>query len=277
MPDGGVTARLLRREQWIVGACLFLIAALAWLWLFRTAAGMDAERASSMAGMSMPGMDMPGMAMPAAAPDPPAAYLASAFAMWFLMMTAMMLPSASPMILLYARVAHGLKAKGKVLVPTAIFAGVYLGVWAAFSLLAAITQMLLVYAGVVSAASLRIGDEHIAGGLLIAAGAYQLTPLKSVCIKSCRSPLSFLTQHWRPDAAGAIRLGLRHGLYCLGCCWMLMALLFIGGVMSLVWVAILAFVVLVEKVAPLGRFLGTAAGVVAIVVGAGLILGVRIP
>jgi predicted metal-binding membrane protein len=267
MPDGSVTARLLRREQWIISACLLLIALLAWAWLFRTAAGMGAEPAGSM----------PGMAMPAAEPGPPGAYLAGAFAMWFLMMTAMMLPSASPMILLYARVAQGLKAKGRVLVPTAIFAGVYLAVWAAFSLLAAIAQMLLVDAGVVSAATMQIGDERIAGVLLIAVGAYQLTPLKSLCIKSCRSPLSFLTQYWRPGGAGAVRLGLRHGFYCLGCCWMLMTLLFIGGVMSLIWVAILAFVVLVEKVAPLGRFLGTAAGMVAIVVGAGLMLGVRIP
>jgi predicted metal-binding membrane protein len=227
---------------------------------------MPARSMSGMAGMA-------GMAM--APPKAGLAYFGGAFVMWLLMMVAMMLPSATPMILTYARFARGVREQGKVLAPTALFAGVYLAVWAGFSLAAAGLQTVLVQSGAVSAASLALGEPRIAGALLIAAGLYQLTPLKRVCLENCRSPLSFLVRLWRPTWAGTVRLGLLHGLYCLGCCWLIMALLFVGGVMSLAWVAVLAVIVLIEKVAPGGRQIGTIAAGVAMFVGAALVLGLR--
>jgi predicted metal-binding membrane protein len=247
-------ARLLRRDRWVVGACLALACLLAWAWLLTTARQMSAV--AGMEGMGNMG-PAPGSWV----------YFAGAFTMWLLMMVAMMLPSASPMILLYARMA----GRGG-LPPAAVFAGVYMGLWAVFSLLAAGAQALLVGEGLVSAATLRIGDGRIAGALLILAGLYQLTPLKQACLGACRSPFSFLTRLWQPGLGGALRLGLRHGLYCLGCCWALMALLFVGGVMSLPWVALLAVIVLIEKLAPIGETGGKILGALAASVGLALIV-----
>jgi predicted metal-binding membrane protein len=170
--------------------------------------------------------------------------------------------------LLYGRLARGARAQGAALAPTAIFAVVYLAAWAAFSLAAAIAQWLLVRSGLVSELTLAFGDRRIGGALLIAAGLYQMTPLKRTCLESCRSPMSFLMRLWRPSWAGAARLGLAHGLYCLGCCALLMALLFVFGVMNLAWVAALALFVLIEKVLPFGSPLGILAGVASIGVGA---------
>lgn len=176
-------------------------------------------------------------------------YLSAAFAMWALMMVAMMLPSASPMILIYARVARhnfGAAASSGI----TLFALSYVLVWSVFSLAAAFAQALLVHSGVVHSMRLQLGDGRLAGALLIAAGLYQLTPLKAACLDKCRSPLAFLSRGIRPGAAGALRLGIAHGLYCLGCCWVLMLLLFVGGVMNLAWVAGLALLVAAEKLLP---------------------------
>jgi predicted metal-binding membrane protein len=251
--------RALARERWIVGVCLTLVAALAWLWLWRQSVAMSNN---SMDAASMPDMDMGGAMMVSSADAWP--YLISAFVMWLLMMIAMMLPSAAPMILLYGGLARGARAQGAVLAPTAIFAVVYLAAWAAFSLVAAIGQWLLVRSGLVSELTLAFGDRRIGGALLIAAGLYQMTPFKRTCLESCRSPMSFLMRLWRPSWVGAARLGLAHGLYCLGCCALLMALLFVFGVMNLAWVAALALFVLVEKVLPFGSRLGIFAGVASI-------------
>ena len=255
----GVIERALTRDRWIIGGSIALIAALAWLWLWREQATM----AGSMADMNMP--DMPEM-------DAPAAYLVSAFLMWLIMMIAMMLPSAAPMILLYGRVARSARTEGAPIAPTAIFAGVYLAVWAAFSAIAALAQWELVRSGAVSAVTLAFGDRRIAGALLIAAGLYQIAPLKRLCLRNCRSPLQFVMRLWRPGLAGAAQLGLAHGLYCLGCCAALMALLFVFGVMNLVWVAALAAFVLAEKALPLGERVSFAAGVAAAVAGVALAL-----
>lgn len=255
MVDDAVITRLLRRDRWIVGACLGLACVLAWVWLLFAANQMNA----------MPGMT--GMADMAGPAPRSAGYFAGAFTMWLLMMVAMMLPSASPMILLYAQVA----GRGG-LPPTVLFAGVYLALWTLFSLIAAGAQALLVAAGLISAVDLRLGDGRLAGALLILAGLYQLTPLKQACLGSCRSPFVFLTRLWRPGLAGALRLGFRHGLYCLGCCWALMALLFVGGVMSLPWVAALALIVGLEKLAPIGDVGGKVLGALAASVGLALII-----
>ena len=201
-------------------------------------------------------------------------YLAPTFAMWALMMVAMMLPSASPMILIYARVARhnfGAAAGSSI----ALFALSYVLVWSVFSLAAAFAQALLVHSGIVHSMRLQVGDGRLAGALLIAAGFYQLTPLKAACLEKCRSPLAFLSRGIRPGAAGALRLGIAHGLYCLGCCWVLMLLLFVGGVMNLAWVAGLALLVAAEKLLP-WRGVRLALATLLLAAGAALLAGASI-
>lgn len=256
--------RVLARDRWIVAGCVALIAGVAWIWLWRQSLTMSAVD-HSMAGMDMPGMDMGGGAM--ASPAGPVAYIGGAFIMWFIMMIAMMLPSASPMILLYARLARGAREQGAAIAPTVVFVGMYLAVWAGFSAIVAIAQWLLVRSGAVSDMSLALGDRRIAGGLLIAAGLYQATALKRACLDNCRSPLSFVMRLWRPGWAGAARLGLIHGVYCLGCCAALMVLLFVFGVMNLVWVAALALFVLIEKILCVGQRVVVGSGIALILAG----------
>ena len=227
-------SRRLGAADLVVLACLAAAAGLAWLWLASAPAGMGDS--DSMA------MDSIGAEIWSAS------YLLPAFVMWLLMMAAMMLPSAAPMVLLHARVAR--QPGGGGAGATAAFALAYLAVWAAFSAAAALAQALLVSTGAVSATTLAIGSEAAAALLLLLAAIYQLAPLKRACLDRCRSPLSFVARLWRPGTAGAIRLGLAHGAYCLGCCWALMLLLFVGGAMNLAWIAALALVVFVEKLAP---------------------------
>ena len=183
--------------------------------------------------------------------------LPSVVFMWFVMMAAMMLPAAAPAVLLHGRVAahHG-GGTGS----SAQFASGYLLAWGGFSVLAALAQLAATRAGLVDMMSLR-ASAAVSPWLWLAAGAYQLTPLKRACLRQCRSPAAFFAHHWRPGTAAALRLGLRHGLFCLGCCAPLMALLFVGGAMNLAWAAALAGVVAVEKIAPRGETLGRAAGV----------------
>ena len=239
--------RALLRDRWIVSGCLSLLVALAGLWLWRDYVAM-VRWDKSMAAMGMKDMEMEGG--PMATSSAPATYFIENFVMWFIMMVAMMLPSAAPMILLYGKLARGGRKQGGVFASTTLFAGFYLAVWAGFSAPAALVQWALVRSGAISDMGLAFGDARIGGALLMAAGLYQLTPFKSACLEKCRSPLSFLMRLWRPGLFGAARLGLTHGLYCLGCCAMLMALLFVFGVMNLLWVACLAIVVLIEKVVP---------------------------
>jgi predicted metal-binding membrane protein len=154
-----------------------------------------------------------------------------------------------------------------------MFAGLYLAVWGGFSAVAALIQWALVNSGAISNMGLAFGDSRVAGALLVAAGLYQLTPLKHACLEKCRSPLSFLMRLWRPGLVGAARLGLTHGIYCLGCCAMLMALLFVFGVMNLAWVALLAVAVLIEKAVPGGQQIAWLAGIAAVAVGVAMVLG----
>ena len=196
-----VVDRLLLRDRWIVGGCVAVIAVLAWLRLWREWAAMAPDT-------SMPGMEMASAAM--ASPSDAAAYLASAFVMWFLMMIAMMLPSATPMIMLYGGLVRGAREGQAVLAPTSIFAGAYLAVWGGFSVLAALAQWLLVRSGTVSEINLAFGDERVRC-VSIAAGLYQATPLKRACLQNCRSPMSFLMRFWRPgwDRRSAPRVHAR--------------------------------------------------------------------
>lgn len=196
----------------------------------------------------MAGMD--GNAMGAMQVEPwSAGYLLPALTMWALMMVAMMLPSAAPMILLHARIGRAPSASQR-LSHTLIFIFAYLIAWAGFSVLATLAQALLVDVGLVSAMSLAIGEHRLAAALLAGAALYQLSGSKAACLEQCRSPVQFVMRYWSPGALGALRLGMVHGLYCIGCCWGLMLLLFVGGVMNLAWIAALAAIVLLEKAAP---------------------------
>jgi predicted metal-binding membrane protein len=180
--------------------------------------------------------------------------------MWWIMMLAMMLPSAAPMILLFAAVNRKQREAGHPYVATSIFALGYVAAWAGFGLVAVMLQWGFGRADLLTPD--LVGANIIFGGiLLLAAGVYQLTPIKHACLGHCRPPHAFLGTHWRRGARGAVRMGLDHGAYCVGCCWFLMGLLFFGGVMNLYWIVGLALFVFFEKTVPAGHWLGYAAGV----------------
>jgi len=192
-----------------------------------------------------------------------AADLLASFAMWVAMMAAMMVPSVSPMVLAFAEISRARKDRAMPYVPAAVFLAGYLAAWTAFSAAATLAQEGLRSAALLSPEMSTI-NPWIGRVLLIGAGIFQWTPLKNACLRQCRSPLGFLLTEWRDGRGGALRMGWRHGLYCVGCCWLLMALLFVVGVMNLVWVAAIAGFVIVEKIAPAGPVLGRAAGAVMI-------------
>jgi predicted metal-binding membrane protein len=246
-----------RRDRAIIAAALVGVAAIAWGYLLHLGSGMSGAAASD----AMPAMpDMPDMAMPQTSAWTTLEALLL-FAMWAVMMVAMMLPAAAPMILLFATVTRRRRERASPAAPTTVFAGGYLLVWTAFSAVAALTQLGLHRAALLSPA-MAATSSMVGGVLLLAAGAYQWTPIKYACLSRCRSPIGFLGSEWREGRWGALVMGLRHGLFCLGCCWALMALLFVAGVMNLVWVAAIAALALVEKLAPVGAVVGRAAGVI---------------
>jgi predicted metal-binding membrane protein len=190
----------------------------------------------------------------------------------FTMRAVMMLPAATPMILLFASVERGRRERGAATVPTAAFIAGYLLVWTGFSAVAALTQTGLPHAALLSPA-MATTTPFLAGALLLTAGLWQLFPVKQACLHHCRSPFHFLQQEWREGTAGAVQMGLRHGLYCLVCCWALTALLFVGGVMNLLLVAGIAGLVLVERVARVGPWLGQVVGLALMVWGIGMLVG----
>ncbi|HLG49256.1 MAG TPA: DUF2182 domain-containing protein [Reyranella sp.] len=247
---------LLLRQRVVIVAALATVAALAWLYLFLDAADMTA---------AMAGMDRT-MAMPPRA----AIELVLLFAMWWVMMVGMMLPGVAPVILTFATVNRNRQARGEPYVPAALFAAGYLLAWGGFSLVATLAQEALERAALLSPMDMTTNNRLLGGLLFVAAGLYQFTPIKLACLQSCRSPLDFVLNHWRDGAGGALRMGLTHGVHCLGCCWVLMLLLFVGGVMNLLWIAVLAIVVLIEKLST-GPWIGRAGGVLLIAYGAWLI------
>ncbi len=269
---------ILRRDRLPALVGLIGVTALAWLYLIWMAAAMGGMAAgdvtgtgemADMAGMgAMPGMA--GMAMPELRAWSAADFVLM-FLMWSVMMVGMMLPGAAPMILLYDRVRERQQARGASLAGTAVFALGYLVAWALFSLAAVLAQWALEQAALLSPMTVS-ASPWLGGGLLVAAGLYQWTPLKHACLVHCRSPLAFLAHHWRLGRAGALRMGLRHGLFCVGCCWALMALLFVFGIMNLLWIAALATFVLLEKVLPRGDLVGRASGGLMIAAGLWLVL-----
>jgi predicted metal-binding membrane protein len=210
------------------------------------------------------------MAMAPAAWTP--GYALLMLVMWWVMMVAMMLPSAAPMILLYALIARKQREKGDPYVPTVMFAWGYVLVWGGFSVVAVMAQWGLQRTGLLSS-MMASTSVMLGAALLIAAGLYQFTPLKQACLRHCRSPLMFISHHWRPGTLGAVRMGVEHGAFCTGCCWFLMALLLYGGVMNLYWIIGLALFVLLEKSIPGGHWLGRLTGAALIAWGGVLIAG----
>jgi predicted metal-binding membrane protein len=229
----------LRHDRAVVLISLAAVIAIAWFYLLLGAR------------FEMTTMDMGGGQTMTMAPVWTAGYAALIFLMWAIMMVAMMLPSAAPTILLVANIARKRAAMGSGTPTAALFALGYIVVWAGFSLIATLLQWSLDRLGVLSEA-MATQSAVVAGLVLMVAGLYQWTPLKQTCLRHCRSPLDFLVRYWREAAWGGAVIGMRHGLFCLGCCWMLMVLLFVGGLMNLLWIAALALLVLCEKTLPWG-------------------------
>jgi predicted metal-binding membrane protein len=252
MPAGALIQGALRRDRLLVVACLLVVIGLSWAWLL-TGAGMT----ESMGDMLMP---------MSSGPWTPAHALI-VLVMWAVMMAAMMLPSAAPMILLHATLARRQAERGGPGAESGAFAFGYLAAWAGFSLAAAALQFALEQAALLSP-MMETTSRAFADVVLVAAGVYQWTPLKQACLRHCRSPLDFVMAHWRPGARGAFAMGLRHGVVCTGCCWLLMLLLFVGGVMNLAWIAGIALFVLVEKLSPAGHWIGRVAGALLVAWGA---------
>lgn len=260
---------VLRRDRLVVAAALLTVTAVSWIYVVWLAADME------MGGMDMTGFRMipagTGLMMPALAPWQPIEF-GFVFLMWAVMMVGMMVPSAAPMILLYARVGRQAVANGAPFAATGWFAAGYLLAWSIFAIAATAAQWALEQYALLT--PMMESVSHVLGGIvLIAAGLYQWTPIKDVCLRQCRAPWSFIQTHggFRKDAAGSLALGARHGAYCVGCCWALMALLFVGGVMNVLWIALVAVFVLAEKVVPAGRLLSRMAGAAFVLSGLWLI------
>jgi predicted metal-binding membrane protein len=261
----------LRRDRIVVGWSLAALVVLSWSYLL-WGAGMGTS-AVHMSGLpTAPRMNDP-MSMMQPAPWT-IGYVLLIFVMWWLMMLATMLPSASPMILLYAALTRKQVESRSPFMGTGSFVVGYLAVWAAFSAVAVVLQWQLARFALLSP-MMETTSVAIGALLLIAAGVWQFTPLKHACLRHCRAPAEFLTMHWRAGQGGAIRMGLLHGLYCLGCCWSLMLLLFYGGIMNIYWIAGLATVILVEKVAPIGIWASIVLGAAVIFWGGALLYHLR--
>lgn len=245
---------ILKRDRVIVLAALGAIALLAWGYMAHEARAMSRTGVCCCAGLTLSGPDV--------APWSPATLL-PLFLMWSEMMVAMMIPSAAPMILTFALVQRKRREQERPFVPTGIFLLGYLIVWTGFSALAAFGQWVLHGRALLSPTMVST-SPFLGGALLVTAGIFQWTPLKHACLTHCRSPLTFLMGDWREGKLGALFMGLKHGAYCTGCCWFLMALLFVAGVMNLWWIAILTVLVSLEKFLPrgllAGRFVGVALG-----------------
>lgn len=274
----------LKRDRAVVVGGLVTVIVLSWLYILLGAGvGMSAlemTRMSSPAGLAGegtggPAMTSAGMAGAVQAMAPVAwtpAYAVLMLFMWWIMMLAMMLPSAAPMILLFAAINRKQRERGAPFVATGVFAGGYMLAWGAFSVVAVAGQWALERALLMS--DTMVGTSVTLGGaILVAAGIWQMTPLKNACLRHCRSPIHFLSHHWRKGRLGALRMGLEHGAFCLGCCWVLMALLFYGGVMNLYWIVGLCLFVLIEKLAPAGILVGRLAGAGLIAWGGMLLAG----
>lgn len=263
----GLTERLLRRDRTVLILTIGVLFGLAAVYtVFGVGMRMSALEMTAMRGMrDMPAMGPVGVWAPG--------YAILVFLMWLVMMIAMMLPSVAPTVLLHAALLRrGTQADRVPLISGAFLAG-YLVAWAGFSLVAAFAQWGLEAAGLVSASMMTLIDTVPGALLLIAAGVFQFTPLKSSCLRNCRSPAEFLTSRRRPGTSGAFVMGVEHGVYCVGCCWFLMALLFVGGIMNLYWIVGLTAFVALEKLTPFGEIGARIAGAALIAWGAFVLSG----
>jgi predicted metal-binding membrane protein len=254
-----VLERGLRRDRVLVIGGLAAVVALSWAYV--------------LAGAGMGMHDMPGMIMDHKSAPWALHHAAVVLGMWAIMMAAMMLPSAAPVILLYGTVARRRAERGGTSVSSGVFAAGYLLAWTGFSVGATALQYGLEQAALLTPMS-SVSHRALAGAVLIGAGLYQWTPLKHACLRRCRSPLDFILSEWREGRTGALVMGARHGAYCVGCCWALMLLLFVGGVMNLAWIGAIALFVLVEKLARRGNRLGQVAGAGLVIWGGVLLLQV---
>ncbi|UIJ73437.1 DUF2182 domain-containing protein [Aurantimonas sp. HBX-1] len=265
-PQTSAVELIIRRDRLVMLTGLVTLAMLAWAWLLVGAGtGMDIWTMSRPA--IFPGGEA-GMTMPAVAWSPATWFVI--VGMWWIMMIAMMIPSVAPMVLLHARVSRHAQSRGQIAagaIPSGFFLGGYLLVWLAFSLVATILQFACERLGLLSQPMMWSVSVWLTAALLVAAGLYQLSPFKQVCLDHCRSPAEFLSRHWQKGRAGAFHMGVKHGAYCLGCCWALMALLFVGGIMNVYWIAGLAIVVLLEKLLPRGDRFALAFGLMFVAAG----------
>ena len=270
----------LRREQLAVLAALAVLTAVSWaltLAQMGGMAGMVEPMGNAPAGTghgamvgqpSGGGMPMGGMAMGEAATSEPGTRLFIYLGMWTTMMAAMMLPAAAPMILMFGTIYRGKRERGDAFVPTWVFVAGYLAVWAGFGACAWVADE----TGVGLARAYPVLGElgpRIAALAMIGAGLYQLTPLKQRCLSHCRSPLAFVLHHWRPGMGGAWRMGIDHGVYCVGCCWVLFVLLVAVGLASLPWMGLITLIVCAEKLLPGGKAI--TASIAVFLVGSGLL------
>ena len=239
----------LRKDRAVVIAAIVIIAAISWAYtVYLAETGMGTGK--MQIGMAMADI------RPWSSTD-----VALMYVMWLVMMIAMMAPSAAPMLLMFAAVNRKRRERQAPYVPTAVFLAGYAIVWAAFCLVATAGNWGLHQASLLSSMMGASTSGYLGGALLLAAGAFQWSPLKYACLKQCRTPMGFLMTSWREGQGGALRMGLEHGAYCLGCCWALMLLLFVLGIMNLVWIAALAAFVLAEKAAPKGEWVSRITGV----------------
>ncbi len=258
MSTSALVEALFRRERLVIAGGLGLIVLLAWAYIAHLA----------WSGVGSIGAEM---ATPRMRPWSAVEFVLM-FVMWAVMMVAMMVPSAAPMVLIFAAFYRRRTEQGGSFVSTGVFLLGYVIVWSVFSLAAVLAQWGLQSAALLSPMMVSTAP-WLSAALLVTAGAFQFMPIKEACLAKCRTPLGFIMTEWREGVRGALVMGLRHGTFCAGCCWGLMALLFVGGVMNLVWVAILAAFVLVEKRAPAGGRLGKAGGVLLIGWGGWLAIG----
>jgi predicted metal-binding membrane protein len=236
------------RDHAAILLALIGLAAVSWLYIYLQMSPMDE------------------VAMPVAFSPWTAADFALNVAIWWVMMPGMMLPSAAPMILTFATVNRRKRTRGQPFVPTAVFTTGYLTAWGLFGIAATLADWGLEQTALMSPMTQRL-TPALGAALIVVAGVYQLTPFKYVCLTHCRSPLAFVLHHWRDGQAGALRMGFDHGLYCLGCCWFLMALLFAAGTMSLLWMAAITAFVLAEKLFPAGQRIARVSGLAMIAFG----------
>ena len=246
-----------RRDFLAITSSLSGITVLSWVYLLIMARDMAKPESLCMTAMRLHHWD--------------AGYFWMMFTMWAIMMVGMMVPSAVPMILIYAAVARKAQSQGTPIASAGAFTAGYIFMWTVFSLCATVAQSQLDKAALLSPMMVA-NSPRLGAGLLMAAGIYQWLPLKDNCLTHCRSPFHFISSHWRPGNTGAFRMGIAHGAFCIGCCWVLMLLLFVGGVMNVLWIAAITIFALLEKVLPLGNQGGKVSGILMFIMGAMMML-----